>query len=215
MPTILEQIQEAVMDGLNKRTLQLVEQALAAGVEAGAILNQALLPAMTEIGGQFERREVYIPEMMLSARAMREALELLKPHLAAGDVKHTGKALIGTVAGDLHDIGKNLVIIMTEGAGFEVKDLGVDIPAERFIEAIRDEKPDVLMLSALITSTLNSMRDTVQAIQEAGLRDQVKILVGGAPVTAEFARKIGADGYAADAAGAARMAMQVLGRQPA
>ena len=214
MPTILDQIQEAVMDGLNKPTLKLVEQALAEGVDAGAILNQALLPAMSEIGRQFERREVYIPEMMLSARAMREALDLLKPHLRAGDVKRVGKALIGTVAGDLHDIGKNLVIIMTEGAGFEVKDLGVDIPAERFIEAIRDEKPDVLMLSALITSTLNSMRDTVQAIQEAGLRDQVKILVGGAPVTAEFARKIGADGYAPDAAGAARIALQIVGHQP-
>jgi 5-methyltetrahydrofolate--homocysteine methyltransferase len=143
---------------------------------------------------------------------MREGLDVLKPHLKQGDVKRVGKALIATVEGDLHDIGKNLVIVMAEGAGFEIIDLGVDVSAARIIEALRAEKPDVLMLSALITSTLNFMRTTIQAIEEAGLRDQVKILVGGAPVTEPFAKQIGADGFATDAAGAARVALQVIGK---
>ena len=215
MDSVLDQIQAAVIEGQNKLARQLVEQALAAGIEAGTILNQALVPAIAEVGRQFEFHECYIPEMMLSARVMRESVDFLKPYLQTGDVKRVGKVVIGTVAGDLHDIGKNLVIIMTEGAGFEVKDLGVDIPAEQFVAALRAEKPDVLMLSALITATLNSMRATIQAIDEAGLKDRVKILVGGAPVTAEFARRIGADGYAPDAAGAARMALQVTGQAAA
>ncbi len=212
MTSTFAELQEAVIDGQNKLTVKLVEQALAEGQPAGDILNKGLTPAMEEVGRQFELREVFIPEMMLAARAMREGVDALKPYLKQGDVKRVGKAVIATVEGDLHDIGKNLVIVMVEGAGFEIVDLGVDIPAAAIVEALRREKPDVLMLSALITSTLNYMRTTIQTIEEAGLRSQVKILVGGAPVTESFAKQIGADGYATDAAGAARVALQVIGQ---
>jgi 5-methyltetrahydrofolate--homocysteine methyltransferase len=205
-----QELQEAVIDGQNKLTVKLVTQALAEGQLAGDLLNKGLTPAMEEVGRLFERGEVFIPEMMLAARAMRDGVDALRPYLKQGDVKRVGKAVISTVEGDLHDIGKNLVIIMAEGIGFEVIDLGVDVSPQRIIEALRAEKPDVLMLSALITSTLNSMQRTIQAVEEAGLHDQVKILVGGAPVTAGFARQIGADGYAPDAASAARVALQVI-----
>jgi 5-methyltetrahydrofolate--homocysteine methyltransferase len=212
MTTTFAALQEAVIDGQNKLTVKLVEQALAEGQPAGDILNEGLTPAMEEVGRRFEQKEVFIPEMMLAARAMHDGLDVLEPHLKQGDVKRVGKAVISTVEGDLHDIGKNLVIIMAQGAGFEVVDLGVDVPAATIIEALRREKPDVLMLSALITSTLNYMRTTIQAIEEAGLRSQVKILVGGAPVTQHFADQIGADGYAPDAAGAARVALRAIGQ---
>jgi 5-methyltetrahydrofolate--homocysteine methyltransferase len=212
MSVMLQKLQEAVIEGQNKLTVQLVGQALAEGRPAGEILNQGLTPAIEEVGRLFERGEVFIPEMVLAARAMREGVQALKPYLKAGDVKRVGKAVISTVEGDLHDIGKNLVIIMVEGAGFEVIDLGVDVSPARIVDALHAEKPDVLLLSALITSTLNSMKRTIQAVDEAGLHDRVKILVGGAPVTDAFARQIGADGYALDAAGAARVALQVIGR---
>jgi 5-methyltetrahydrofolate--homocysteine methyltransferase len=207
-----QELQEAVIEGQNKLTVKLVTQALAEGQPAGDLLNKGLTPAMEEVGQLFERREMFIPEMMLAARAMREGLNVLKPHLQQADVKRVGKAVISTVEGDLHDIGKNLVIIMAEGAGFEVIDLGVDVPPARIVDALRAEKPDVLMLSALITSTLSSMQRTIHAVDEAGLHGRVKILVGGAPVTAGFARQIGADGYAPDAASAARVALQVIGK---
>jgi 5-methyltetrahydrofolate--homocysteine methyltransferase len=212
MSVMLQKLQESVIEGQNKLTVQLVGQALAEGQPAGDILNKGLTPAIEEVGRLFERGEVFIPEMMLAARAMREGVAALKPYLKQSDVKRVGKAVISTVEGDLHDIGKNLVIIMVEGAGFEVVDLGVDVSPARIVDALRAEKPDVLLLSALITSTLNSMKRTIQAVEEVGLHDRVKILVGGAPVTDAFARQIGADGYAADAAGAARVALQVIGR---
>jgi len=212
MTVTFQELQEAVIEGQNKRAAKLVAQALADGLPAVEILNQGLTPAMVEVGRLFERGELFIPEMMLAARAMREGVEILQPHLKQGDVKRVGKTVITTVEGDLHDIGKNLVTIMVGGAGFEVVDLGVDVSPQRILEALRTEKPDVLMLSALITSTLNSMRTTIQAIEEAGLREQVKVLVGGAPVTESFAQQIGADGYAPDAAGAARVALRVIGK---
>ena len=212
MTVTFQELQEAVIEGQNKRVAKLVAQALADGLPAVEILNQGLTSAMVEVGRLFEQGDVFIPEMMLAARAMREGVEVLKPHLKQGDIKRVGKTVITTVEGDLHDIGKNLVIIMVGGVGFEVVDLGVDVAPQRIIEALRTEKPDVLMLSALITSTLNSMRTTIQAIEEAGLREQVKILVGGAPVTESFAQQIGADGYAPDAAGAARVALRVIGK---
>lgn len=207
----LLKINQAIIDGNAEVAAAEVSAALDKGERAGEILHQACIPAMIEVGRLFERNEIYVPEMLVSARAMQGALDLLRPHLVEGDLKVAGKIVIGTVSGDLHDIGKNLVCIMFEGAGFEVVDLGTDVSPETFVQAVQENQPDIVGMSALLTTTMPSMEKTIQAIQEAGIREQVKVMIGGAPVTEDYAAKIGADGYAPDASSATRKAREFLG----
>ena len=204
---ILEDISSAVQRGKKKEVAPLVEQALAEGVEPLAILNGALVPAMGVIGDKFSAGEVFVPEMLVAARAMAAGTEVLKPHLAEAGAEPLGKAVIGTVKGDMHDIGKNLVRMMLEGKGIEVEDLGVDVAPEAFVEYLR-EHPDcqLVCLSALLTTTMPAIADTVRALEGAGLRDNVKVMVGGAPVTQAFADEVGADAYTPDAGAAAKAA---------
>ncbi|MFZ5909185.1 MAG: corrinoid protein [Chloroflexota bacterium] len=205
----LKQIYENVIEGQAPEVEAGVKAALAAGVDAGAILNDALIAAMDEVGQRFEDGDFFVPEMLISARAMQAGLSLLKPYLAATDVKATGKIAIGTVKGDLHDIGKNLVAMMLEGAGFEIMDLGVDVAPEAFVDAVQ-EGANLIGMSALLTTTMSNMGVTIQALKTAGLRDKVKVMVGGAPVTQEFANSIGADAFAPDASSATRVARQLV-----
>ena len=184
--------------------------ALDSGLEPGMILSEGMIAAMTEVGKRFEDGEYFVPEMLISARAMQAGLNLLKPHLVGTDVKPAGKIVIGTVKGDLHDIGKNLVGLMLEGAGFEIIDLGVDVSPEKFVETIAAEHADIVALSALLTTTMLNMQTTVEAIQQAGLRDKVKIMIGGAPITQDYANQIGADGFSPDASRAVTMAKSLL-----
>jgi len=177
---------------------ELVEEALASGVDVSDIINEGLTASMEVVGQKFENEEYYIPDMLASAEAVGAAMEILKPHMAHSGVKSKGKILIATVKGDLHEIGKNIVSILLRGAGYMVKDLGNDVETEDIIRAVREEKPDFLGLSALLTSTMVNMEDTIKALKENGLRDKVKIVIGGAPLSEEYAREIGADGYGAD-----------------
>ena len=187
-----------------------VQEALDAGCDATEILNVGMIEAMSVVGERFKNNEIFVPEMLVAARAMKKGVEVLKPHLASGSTGAQGKLIIATVAGDLHDIGKNLVAMMIESAGFEVIDLGVDVPADRIIECYR-ENPDtkIIALSALLTTTMPSLRDTVAAISKQDFRKDIKIMVGGAPITQEFADEIGADGYSEDAASAATLAKEL------
>jgi 5-methyltetrahydrofolate--homocysteine methyltransferase len=209
MSDILAKISRSVIEGDVVAIEGLTEAALSQGCTAEDILSKALVPAMDQVGEAMGRGDMFIPEVLLSARVMQTSLQLIKPGLASSGVKMVGKVVIGTVKGDLHTIGKNLVKMMLEGAGFEVVDLGHDIPAEKFVEAVKQEKPDIVGLSALLTTTMHGMTQTVRALQEAGVRDQVKIIVGGAPVTQEFAAQIGADGYGANAAAAVELAKRL------
>lgn len=206
-----ESLQNAIMEGDAEATRQAVQAALDEGLDPGIILTDGMIPAMSEVGRLFEEGEYFVPEMLVAARAMQGGLGLLKPYLASGDVKSTGKVVIGTVKGDLHDIGKNLVALMLEGAGFEVEDLGVDVDSEKFVEAVRAGGVDIVALSALLTTTMPSMKATIEALQQNGLRAQVKVIVGGAPVTQEYAEKIGADGYSPDASRATTLAKSLVG----
>jgi len=203
---LLDQIYECVLDGDKEGARVFVEQALAANISAGEILNDAMIAAMSEVGRLFEEQEFFVPEMLVAARAMQGGLELLRPYLVAADVQPVGKVVLGTVQGDMHDIGKNLVGMMLEGAGFEVVDLGVNVPPENFISAIQTHQPDFIGLSALLTTTLPQMQSAIAAIEAAGLRERVKIMVGGAPVTQDYADHLGADLYAPSAALAASRA---------
>jgi 5-methyltetrahydrofolate--homocysteine methyltransferase len=207
----LEPIYQAVLDGDAKGAEAAVKAALAANVPAEDILKKACIPAMGEVGRLFEEGEKFVPEMLISARAMQTAVRLLKPLLVQANVQSAGKIVMGTVQGDLHDIGKNLVGMMMEGSGFEVIDLGTDVTPAKFVDAVRQHKPQVMGMSALLTTTMPSMNKCVEALKEAGLRDQVKVLIGGAPVTQAYADQIGADGYAPDASSAARAAKALLG----
>jgi 5-methyltetrahydrofolate--homocysteine methyltransferase len=206
----IEVIYNAVLEGNAKGAQAGVKAALDAGLNPEAILKDGLITAMGEVGRLFEENEYFVPEMLVSARAMQGGLALLKPHLAAGGSVSTGKAVVGTVKGDLHDIGKNLVAMMLEGAGFEVIDLGTDVTPDKFVKAVIEHKPHVIGMSALLTTTMPSMSGTVKALQEAGVRDQVKVMIGGAPVTDGFARQIGADGYSPDASSAVRLAKALV-----
>ena len=205
----LKPIYENVIEGQADAVENGVKAALAAGVDAGVILNEALIAAMDEVGARFEDGDFFVPEMLIAARAMQAGLALLKPHLTAIDVQAAGKIAIGTVKGDLHDIGKNLVAMMLEGAGFEIVDLGVDATPEAFVKAVR-EGANLIGMSALLTTTMSNMSATIEALKAAGLREQVKVMVGGAPVTEEFARSIGADAFAPDASSATRIARQLV-----
>jgi len=214
MSEILKEMSEALQAGKAKIVKELVEKALEEGISAKIILEDGLLSAMDIIAVKFKNNEVYVPEVLIAARAMNMGTALLKPHLAEAGAKPVGRALLGTVKGDLHDIGKNLVRMMLEGKGIEVIDLGVDVPADKFIEAYQAEKPDIVALSALLTTTMVEMQNTISAFVDAGLRDEVIIMVGGAPVTESFCRDIGADVYAADAASAADAAKTaILGKK--
>ena len=199
---------QAIIAGKRKEIPDLVQQCLDAGEVAAEIVENRLVPGMAEVGDRFKRNEIFVPEMLIAARAMREALKVLEPMLVAAGVKPEHTAVIGTVEGDLHDIGKNLVAMMWKGANIEVIDLGVNVPPAKFVEAVIEHKCGMVGLSALLTTTMPAMRDTVKAIRDAGL--DVKIMIGGAPVTLEFAREIGADGYASDAGSAVDAATAML-----
>jgi 5-methyltetrahydrofolate--homocysteine methyltransferase len=202
----LEKIVECVLGAEMDKVESLVKEGLAEGTDPSVLLKEGLIKGMDVIGEQFENGDLFLPEMLAAAMTMKAGVEILKPHLAGGDSKAAGIVVIGTVQGDIHDIGKNLVAMMLEGAGFEVADVGIDVPPEDFVKAVEEKKPQVVGLSALLTNTMPAVKMTIDALQEAGLRDQVKIMIGGAPVTQEFAYEVGADGYASDAAGAVNIA---------
>lgn len=189
---------------------KLTQESLDAGIPAEIILKEGLIQAMDRVGIKFKNGEVYIPEVLIAARAMHAGMVVLKPILSKSTTKMGGKIIIGTVKGDLHDIGKNLVIMMLEGGGFEVVDLGIDVSTEKFIEAIKQHQPQVVGMSALLTTTMQEMKKNIQAFEWAGLKNQIKTIVGGAPVTEKFARDIGADGYAPDAASAVDLVKSLI-----
>jgi len=199
---------EAIVAGRRKDVPDLVQQCLDAGEKAGDIVENRLVPGMMVVGDRFKRNEIFVPEMLIAARAMKEALKILEPLLVEAGVKPEHNAVIGTVEGDLHDIGKNLVAMMWKGANIEVIDLGVNVPAAKFVDAVKEHQPSVLGLSSLLTTTMPAMRDTVKAVREAGFT--LKVIIGGAPITDEFAREIGADGYAPDAGSAVDAALALL-----
>lgn len=208
----LDEIFDAIIDGDKETTLKWVESALAAGLSPAEILQDGMIAAMDEVGRLFEGGEIFVPEMLVAARAMKAGLELLRPLLVKLGIEPAGTVVLGTVAGDMHDIGKNLVGMMLEGAGYEIIDLGINVAPEAFIKAIKDGN-DIIGMSALLTTTMISMDKTIRAIEAAGLRDQVKIIVGGAPVTAEFAQHIGADGYADDASQAVTLVKSLVAKR--
>jgi len=211
--------QEEILDGLYEHTLngeakpvvELTQEGLEMNMDPLTLLFDALIPALEEVGRLFEIGEYFVPEMLISARAMQGAMGILKPLIAETGAKPIGTFVMGTVKGDIHDIGKNLCDIMLEGAGFVVIDLGVNVPPEKFVEAILEHKPQAVGMSAFLTTTMPMFKKNIEAIKEAGLRDQIKILVGGAPVTQEYADIVGADGYAPDASSAVRLTKELLG----
>jgi len=210
MEPVIKEIFDSILEGSQKVTVAKVQQALDAGINPGVILNDGMVAAMAEVGRLFEEGEYFVPEMLIAARAMQNGLAVLKPHLASANVKSQGKVVAGTVKGDLHDIGKNLVCMMLEGAAFEIVDLGSDVTPEKFVEAVRSTGADVICMSALLTTTMPNMKNTIEALKTAGLRDKVKVMVGGAPLTDQYAREIGADGYAADASRAVALAKSLM-----
>jgi len=212
MSEILSVISTAVIEGNLDDIVELTEDALDDGLEAQEILNNGLMLGMDYVGVEFKAGNMFVPEVLRSARAMQAAMDILNPLLAASGVKMVGKILLGTVKGDLHDIGKNLVGMMCGGAGFEVEDLGKDVAPEAFVEGVKKFEPDVVGMSALLTTTMRAMEHTIKALEEAGVRDKVKVMIGGAPVTQSFADQIGADGYASNAAAATDMAKKFVGR---
>jgi 5-methyltetrahydrofolate--homocysteine methyltransferase len=212
MPAVLDDIKQAVIDGNANASKDLTNKALSGGASALDIFQEALIPAMDEVGRRMQAEEYYIPEVLLSARAMRASSDVLKPLVMNNpDMKRAGKVVIGTVRGDLHDIGKNLVAMMLEGASFEINDLGINVTPEAFVAKIKEINPDLIALSAMLTTTMMGMKETIEAMKAAGVRSSVKVIVGGAPVNQRFADEIGADGYAADAATATNLAKKLVG----
>jgi corrinoid protein of di/trimethylamine methyltransferase len=206
----IKPLYDAILSGDAKTAREVTEKALAAGVEPLKLVHEAMVPAMDEVGRRFECNEYFVPELLISARAMKAALELLRPLLAAKGAQPVGRVAIGTVKGDLHDIGKNLVTAMLEGGGFEVIDLGVNVSAEQFVNAVKERNANVVAMSALLTTTMPSMRTTIQALKDAGVRQQVKVIIGGAPITQRYAEEIGADGYGESAPAAVTLAKKQL-----
>lgn len=207
----LEQLKTAVIEGDVDRAVELARTALEAGVDPLSLIHDYLAPAMDEVGQRYERGEYFLPELVIASEAMQGVMQLIRPRLAAGEgVSRRIPVVIGTVRGDMHDIGKNLVAAMLEGAGFEVIDLGVDVPPEKFVETAKEKDARIVAMSALLTTTMGAMRETIEALREAGLRERVRVLVGGAPVTQRFADEIGADGYSENAPGAVKVARKVL-----
>ena len=208
--TLLEDLQKALYKGDSKTVTALTQQALDEGIPPGTVLSDGLIKGMDIVGVDFRDGTLFVPEVLIAARAMKAAMEILRPLFVESGIEPIGRVLLGTVKGDLHDIGKKLVGMMLEGAGFEVHDLGVDVSPEQFITAIKEYEPDIVGMSALLTTTMAMMKVTIQALQDAGLRDQVKIMVGGAPLTENYANEIGADGFGADASMAVVKAKELL-----
>lgn len=208
---LLKEIAVVLEEGSMDKLKQLTQQALDEGLDPATILNEGLIAGMSAVGAKFKASQIYIPEVLLSARAMHGAMEVLKPALSQQGITFKGKVLLGTVKGDLHDIGKNLVRMMLEGAGFQVIDVGIDVPTEEFVRLVREESPQILALSALLTSTMQQMDATITALVAACLRDSVKVMIGGAPVSQQYADEIGADGYSPDASTAVDKAIELLG----
>ena len=211
MDHLLEEISTCILEGDNNAIKQTVQAALDAGLEPAVILNQGMVEAMAKVGKLFEEGEYFVPEMLIAARAMKTGLTILKPLLVSANVQSAGKVIIGTVKGDLHDIGKNLVAMMLEGAAFEIVDLGTDVSPEKFVEGVRESGAPLIAMSALLTTTMPSMRTTIQGLEAAGLRESVKVMIGGAPITQKYADEIGADGFAQDASKAVTLAKSLLG----
>jgi methylmalonyl-CoA mutase cobalamin-binding domain/chain len=207
---VLKGLYDETLVGNAPRVLELTEEGLALGMEPQTLLFEALIPSLEEVGARFERGDFFVPEMLIAGRAMAGAMERLRPLLAETGVETVGKFLMGTVKGDVHDIGKNLCNIMLEGAGFTVIDLGVNVPPERFVEQINEHQPDIVGFSAFLTTTMPMFKANMNALQKAGLRDQVIVMVGGAPVTQEYADAVGADGYAADASATVKKAKELV-----
>jgi len=207
-----EGLANGVVSGDFNRVAELTKKAIDEGVAPVEIINQGLIKGMNVVGARFKAGDMYVPEVMMAARAMKAGMDLVKPLIAESDLPTAGKVVLGTVAGDLHDIGKNLVGMMMESAGMNVINLGVDISPEKFAEAVREHKPDIVAMSALLTTTMLAMKDTIEVLKEEGLRDSVKVMVGGAPVTSDFATEIGADGWAPDAASAKDLALELVGK---
>ena len=211
--TDLQKLYDAILEGDAKTAVAVTKEALAENVDPLVLVTKHMVPAMDEVGRRFECEDYFVPELLISARAMKGALELIRPLLAAQGAEPLGRVAIGTVKGDLHDIGKNLVASMLEGGGFEVMDLGADVSPDRFVEAVKEKGANVVCLSALLTVTMPAMKTTIEALRSAGVREQVKVLVGGAPVTPQYATEIGADGYGENAISAVSLARQLLGKQ--
>jgi len=207
----LKQLYDAVVSGDAKTAQLITKEALAAGIDPLKLVNEHMVPAMDEVGRRFEANEYFVPELLISARAMKGALELIRPLLIARGDKPVGRVAIGTVKGDLHDIGKNLVASLLEGGGFEVLDLGVNVSPEKFIEAVNAKQADIVAMSALLTTTMPAMKTTIDALTQAGVRGKVKVLIGGAPITQKYADEIGADGYSENAVGAVALAKKSVG----
>lgn len=210
--TILKDIKDTLMKGDRIGVAKLTVQALESGISVREIMDSGLMAGMEIIGTKFKANEIFIPEVLIAAKAMHSGIAVLEPHFLKNGIKPIGKVLIGTVKGDLHDIGKNIVSMLLRGACFEIDDLGIDVSPQKFIDAARSKDVDIIAMSSLLTTSMNAMRDTINGLQAAGLRDKVKIIVGGAPITQEFANSIGADGYARDAASAVDKAKELLKR---
>ena len=210
MEDIIRKIYQGVLEGDREAVTSVVQEAIAAKMTAEKILKEGMMSAMSEVGRLFEEGEYFVPELLIAARAMQGGMELLKPMLVAEEIEPIGRIVIGTVKGDLHDIGKNLVGMMLQGAGFEVTDLGSDVDAQKFVDAVKSTNAHVVGMSALLTTTMSNMPSIIEALKAAGLRDKVKVLVGGAPLTKAYAVQIGADGYAPDASQAAKLALSFV-----
>ena len=204
------ELYDAILRGDAKKAEEVANATLADGIDPSELLSKYMIPAMDEVGRRFECNEYFVPELLIAARAMKQALIILTPKLAESGVEAAGRVVIGTVKGDLHDIGKNLVASMLEGGGFEVVDLGVDVPVEKFVEAVKEKEGCVLALSALLTTTMTMMKTVIEAIEQAGLRESTKIVIGGAPITQQFADEIGADGYGDNASSAVSIARKLV-----
>jgi len=211
MSVDLQALADTIIKGKKNPAVELTQQAIAEGIPAQTIVNDGLIAGMAVVGEKFKKNEFYVPEVLIAARAMKECMALLKPLMADAGVKPVGTVVIGTVKGDLHDIGKNLVAMMLQGNGFEVVDMGVDVSPEKFIDAAKESKAELIALSALLTTTMPGMKQMVDALEAAGIRGEVKVMIGGAPVTQKFSDEIGADGYAPDAASAVDLAKSLMG----
>jgi corrinoid protein of di/trimethylamine methyltransferase len=208
--TDLSRLREAILTGDANTAKEVTEAALQEGVEPQSLVMDYMVPAMDEVGNRFECNEYFVPELLIAARAMKTSLELIRPLLSEQGIDPVGRVVIGTVKGDLHDIGKGLVASMLEGGGFEVTDLGVDVPAEKFVQAVEDKNADIVALSALLTTTMTAMKGVIEALDAAGVREKVKVIIGGAPVTQQYCDSITADGYSATASGAVNLARQLV-----
>ena len=206
----MEKLREYVITGKVNETTERVQQLLQEGQDPDAMMKEAMIPAMDVVGDLFQKGEVYLPEMLMAAKAMKAGMEILKPGMIRSGATSIGTVVVGTVSGDMHDIGKNLLSVSLEGAGFEVVDLGIDVPPEKFVEAVKEHSPQIVGLSALLTTTMIGMKDTIEAVEEAGLRSTVKVMIGGAPVTQEFAEDIGADFYGPDSTSGKDFARRIV-----